>query len=77
MLHTIAKRLEICIDINIEISQVDLYTWILTSRIFRLGGLENFLKKSKPGKTLIIDLRVTFYKNFHKFKTLQEITESI
>ena len=51
--------------------------WILTSRIFRLGGLEKFLKKNKPGKTLIIDLRVTFYKDFHKFKTLQEITESI
>ena len=51
--------------------------WILTSRIFRLGGLEKFFKKNKPGKTLIIDLRLTFYKDFHKFKTLQEITESI
>ena len=30
MLHTIAKRLEICIDINIEISEVDHYTWIFT-----------------------------------------------
>ena len=29
MLHTITKRLEICIDINIEISQVDHYTWYL------------------------------------------------
>ena len=26
MLHTITKRLEICIEINIEISEVDLYT---------------------------------------------------
>ena len=37
MLHTITKRLEICIDINIEISEVDHYTWIFTSRIFRLA----------------------------------------
>ena len=36
MLHTIAKRLEICIDINIEISEVDHYTWVFISRIFRL-----------------------------------------
>ena len=33
MLHTITKRLEICIDINIEISEVDHYTWIFTSGI--------------------------------------------
>ena len=57
MLHAITKRLEICIDINTEISEVHHYTWIFTSRIFRLGnGLgvvksgrggwcENFLKK--------------------------------
>ena len=37
MLHTITKRLEICIEINIEISEVDHYTWILTSRIFKLA----------------------------------------
>ena len=30
MLHTITKRLEICIDSNIEISEVDHYTWIFT-----------------------------------------------
>ena len=41
MLHTIAKRLEICIDINIEISEVDHYTWTFTSRFFRLA-LERF-----------------------------------
>ena len=37
MLHTIANRLEICIDINIEISEVDHYTWVFFSRIFRLA----------------------------------------
>ena len=31
MLHTIAKRLEIFININIEISEVDRYMWIFTS----------------------------------------------
>ena len=30
MLHTIIKRLEISIDINIEISEVDHYMWIFT-----------------------------------------------
>ena len=35
MLHTTTKLLEMCIDINIEISEVDHYTWIF-SRIFRL-----------------------------------------
>ena len=37
MLHKITKRLEICIDINIEISEVDHYTWLFTPRIFRLA----------------------------------------
>ena len=37
MLHTITKRLEICIDINIKISEVDHYTWIFTSKIFKLA----------------------------------------
>ena len=36
-MHTITKRLEIYIDINIEISEVDHYTWIFTFRIFRLA----------------------------------------
>ena len=31
-MHTITKRLEICIDINIEISEKDYYTWIFTSQ---------------------------------------------
>ena len=30
--HTVTKRLEIFIDINIEICQVDHYTWMFTSR---------------------------------------------
>ena len=38
------KRLEICIDINIEISNVDHYTWI-TSRIARLALEITFLLK--------------------------------
>ena len=37
MLHAITKRLEIYIDINTEISEVDHYMWIFTSRIFRLA----------------------------------------
>ena len=37
MLHTKTKRLEICININIEINSVDHYTGIITSRIFRLA----------------------------------------
>ena len=43
MLHTITKRLEICIDISIEISKVDHYTWIFTSRIFKLALKITFL----------------------------------
>ena len=37
MLHAITKRLETCLEIDIEISEVDHYTWIFTSRIFRLA----------------------------------------
>ena len=36
MLHTITKRLKICIDINIEVREVDHYTWIINSAIFNL-----------------------------------------
>ena len=43
MLHTITKRLDICIDINIEISEVDHCTWIFTSRISRLALEITFL----------------------------------
>ena len=43
MLHTITKRLEICIDINIEITDVDHYTWIFTSKMFRLSSEITFL----------------------------------
>ena len=45
MLHTITKRLQICIDIDIEISEVDHYTGIFTSRIFRLALKITFLIK--------------------------------
>ena len=42
MLHT----LQICIDINIEISEVDRYKWIFTSTIFRLAlGITFLLNK--------------------------------
>ena len=37
MLHTVTQRLGICIYINTEISEVDDYTWIFTSRDFRLA----------------------------------------
>ena len=43
MLHTITKRLEMGIDINIEISEVDHYMWIFASRIFRLALEITFL----------------------------------
>ena len=46
MLHTITKRLEMCIDINIEISEVDHYMWTFTSTIFRLALETTFLLKS-------------------------------
>ena len=37
MLSSIAKRVQTCIDINIEISDVGHYMWIFTSIIFRLA----------------------------------------
>ena len=43
MLRTITKQLEICIDINIEIREVDHYAWIFTFRIFRLALEITFL----------------------------------
>ena len=43
MLHTTTKRLETCIDINTEISEVDHFTWIFISRIFRLALKTTFL----------------------------------
>ena len=45
MLHTITKLLEICIYINTEITYVDRYMWIFTSRIFRLALEITFLLK--------------------------------
>ena len=44
-MHTITKQLEIYIDINIEISEVDHYTWIFNCRIFRLALKITFLPK--------------------------------
>ena len=43
MLHTIRKAFKIRIDFNIEIIEVDHYTWIFTSRYFRLALEINFL----------------------------------
>ena len=43
MLHTTTKRLETCIDVNTEISEVDHFTWIFISRIFRLALKTTFL----------------------------------
>ena len=43
MLHTITKRLEICIDINIEMTEVDHYSWTFTSKIFRFALEITFL----------------------------------
>ena len=43
MLHTITKRLEICIDISIEINEIDHCTWVFTSRILRLALEVTFL----------------------------------
>ena len=43
MLHTITKRLEICININIEMSEADHYTLIFTSRIFKIAFEITFL----------------------------------
>ena len=37
MLQTIIRRLEIYININIEISEIDHYMWLFSSRIFRLA----------------------------------------
>ena len=43
MLHTITKRLEICIDINTEMTEVDHYSWTFTSKIFRFALEITFL----------------------------------
>ena len=43
MLHTITKRLEIYIGICIGISELDHYTWIFTSKIFKLALEITFL----------------------------------
>ena len=48
-----AKRLETCIDIHFEISEVDHYTWIFTSRIFNFALEINFLLNRYLRNTLI------------------------
>ena len=40
MLHTI---IEMCIEADVELSQADHYTWIFTSRVFRLALEITFL----------------------------------
>ena len=53
MFRTITKRLEICIDINIEISEVDHYTWMFIIR----------------GYLLLESLEITFLLNKYFFPT--------
>ena len=62
MLHTVTKRLEICIDINIEISYRDNHTSIFTSRIFRLALEINFLINKYFFLQMAYELRVIFEK---------------
>ena len=59
MLHKITKRLKICIDINIEISEVDHYTQIFSSKLFRLALEITFLLTSSFSYNCV---RVTFTK---------------
>ena len=40
---TYNKTIRTCMDINVEISEVDHYTWIFNSRIFRLALEITFL----------------------------------
>ena len=67
MVHTITKRLEIYIDLNIEISQVDHYTWIMRGYsllenlisgrvLLRAEGVGKFFEKNKR---LFRDARVS------------------
>ena len=53
MFYTKTKLLEICIDINIEISEVDHYTWVLFFRIFRLA-LDITILPNKPFKNILL-----------------------
>ena len=48
--------IKICIDINIEISKVDHYTWIYTFRIFKLALEITFL----PNKYLFLQMVYEF-----------------
>ena len=53
MFHTKTKLLEICIDIDIEISEVDHFTWVLFFRIFRLA-LDVTILFNKPFKNILL-----------------------
>ena len=64
-MHLITKRLEICIDINIEISEVDLYTCISTSKAFRLALEITFLLNK-------YFFRKTAYELFSRSRKLNE-----
>ena len=63
MLHTITTRLEICIDINVEISEIDHYTRVFTSRIFSFALEITFLLNEYFSHTWL-----TSY--FHKVENL-------
>ena len=62
MLHIITKRLEILVDINIEISEVDHYTWIFASRIFRLALEITFLLNKNLSKQFKSTLFIVYLK---------------
>ena len=53
MFRTITKLLEICSDIDIEISEVDHYIWVLFPRIFRLA-LDITILLNKPFKNILL-----------------------
>ena len=61
-LHAITKRLELCIDINIEISEVIHCTWIFTSEVFRLALEITFLLNKYFFPTNGLRVSLTKYK---------------
>ena len=62
MLHTVTKRLDMCIDINIEISYRDNHASIFTSRIFILALEITFLINKYFFLQMAYELRVIFKK---------------
>ena len=63
MLSSIAKRVQTCIDINIEISDVAHYMWIFTSIIFRLALEITFL----PNKYFFLQATYNLLSQSRKF----------